>query len=393
MAVAQRKPSAAPLKDLYDIGEIPPLGHVPAKNARLGDPQGASRPAGDSRCSSKWCRPGRSAKTRCWSTSWPAASTTTACGPGSAMPVSPLDGHKHPFHIAGSDASGIVWAVGSKVKRWKVGDEVIVHCNQDDGDDEDCNGGDPLLSPSQRIWGYETPDGSFAQFCRVQSRQLMQKPRASDLGRSGLLHADAGDRLSHAVRPCAAHAQARRQRAGVGRLRRARRVRRAARRRLRRQRHRHRLRRIESANTSSISAPRASSTATNSNAGARCRKSARREYDAWVKEARRFGKAIWDITGKRDVDIVFEHPGEATFPVSCLVVKRGGMVVFCAGTIRLQHHVRRALRVDAAEAGAGLALRASQTGERRQPFRHGPPHRSVHERRVSVGRRFPTRTN
>ena len=70
----------------------------------------------------------------------------------------------------------MVWAIGSKVRRWKVGDEVIVHCNQDDGDDEDCNGGDPLLSPSQRIWGYETPDGSFAQFCRVQSRQLMPKP-------------------------------------------------------------------------------------------------------------------------------------------------------------------------------------------------------------------------
>ena len=46
-----------------------------------------------------------------------------------------LDAHKHPFHIAGSDASGIVWAVGSKVHRWKVGDEVIVHCDQDDGDD------------------------------------------------------------------------------------------------------------------------------------------------------------------------------------------------------------------------------------------------------------------
>ena len=53
----------------------------------------------------------------------------------------------------------MVWAVGCKVRRWKVGDEVIVHCNQDDGDDEECNGGDPLLSPSQRIWGYETPDG------------------------------------------------------------------------------------------------------------------------------------------------------------------------------------------------------------------------------------------
>ena len=56
------------------------------------------------------------------------------------------------------------------------------------------------------------------------------------------------------------------------------------------------------------------------------------EYGEWSKEARRFGKAIWDITGKRDVDIVFEHPGEATFPVSSMVVKRGGMVVFCAGT-------------------------------------------------------------
>ena len=51
-----------------------------------------------------------------------------------------------------------------------------------------------------------------------------------------------------------------------------------------------------------------------------------------MAEARKFGKAIWDITGKRDVDIVFEHPGEQTFPVSCFVVKRGGMVVFCAGT-------------------------------------------------------------
>ena len=38
------------------------------------------------------------------------------------------------------------------------------------------------------------------------------------------------------------------------------------------------------------------------------------------------------IAGRKDVDTVFEHPGEQTFPVSCLVVKRGGMVVFCAGT-------------------------------------------------------------
>ena len=68
-------------------------------------------------------------------------------------PISPLDVHKNPYHIAGSDASGIIYAVGSKVKRWKVGDEVVIHCNQDDGDDEECNGGDPMFSPSASASG------------------------------------------------------------------------------------------------------------------------------------------------------------------------------------------------------------------------------------------------
>jgi crotonyl-CoA carboxylase/reductase len=57
------------------------------------------------------------------------------------------------------------------------------------------------------------------------------------------------------------------------------------------------------------------------------------EYKEWLGEVRRFGKAIWDVTGKGvNVDMVFEHPGEATFPVSVFVVKKGGMVVICAGT-------------------------------------------------------------
>ena len=352
---------ASRLKDLYDIGEIPPLGHVPAKmhawairKERHGPPEQLDA--------------ARSVPT------WPigedevlvfvmaAGVNYNGVWAGLGKPISPLDGHKHPFHIAGSDASGIVWAVGSKVKRWKVGDEVIVHCNQDDGDDEECNGGDPLLSPSQRIWGYETPDGSFAQFCRVQSRQLMPKPKHLHLGRGGLLHADARHRLSHAVRPCAAHAQARRQRAGLGRLRRARRVRRAA------------CAasganaigvisdEIEARLRASTSAPRASSTARTSSAGARCRRSNSPEYNDWTKEARKFGKAIWDITGKRDVDIVFEHPGEADVPG----LVPGGEARRHGGVLRrhhrLQHHLRRALRLDAAEAHPGLALRASEAG-------------------------------
>jgi crotonyl-CoA carboxylase/reductase len=62
------------------------------------------------------------------------------------------------------------------------------------------------------------------------------------------------------------------------------------------------------------------------------------EYKAWFAEVRKFGKAIWEITGRDsqgrgvNVDMVFEHPGEATFPVSVFVVAKGGMVVICAGT-------------------------------------------------------------
>ncbi len=33
------------------------------------------------------------------------------------------------------------------------------------------------IPTSQRIWGYETPDGSFAQFTCVQAQQLMPRPQ------------------------------------------------------------------------------------------------------------------------------------------------------------------------------------------------------------------------
>ena len=61
--VSQQAPAG--VKDLYEIGEIPPLGHVPKnmyawaiRKDRHGPPE---RP-----CRSRSCRPGRSATTRCW---------------------------------------------------------------------------------------------------------------------------------------------------------------------------------------------------------------------------------------------------------------------------------------------------------------------------------------
>ncbi|MCG8447044.1 MAG: crotonyl-CoA carboxylase/reductase, partial [Hyphomicrobiales bacterium] len=167
---------SAEAKDLYEIGEMPPLGHVPEKmyawairRERHGPPEEAMQvevvptwTIGDDEVLVLVMAAGVN-----YNGIW-------AC---LGEPVSQFDAQKVPYIVLGSDAAGVVWAVGSKVKRWKVGDEVVVHCNQDDGDDEECNGGDPMFSPSQRIWGYETPDGSFSQFTRVQARQLMPRPQ------------------------------------------------------------------------------------------------------------------------------------------------------------------------------------------------------------------------
>jgi crotonyl-CoA carboxylase/reductase len=79
-------------------------------------------------------------------------------------------------HIGGSDGSGLVWKVGPGVTRWKPGDEVVIHCNQASYEDPEVHGLDPLAAPSQRIWGYETSWGSFAQFTKVQAQQLLPKP-------------------------------------------------------------------------------------------------------------------------------------------------------------------------------------------------------------------------
>jgi crotonyl-CoA carboxylase/reductase len=321
----------APKKDLYEVGEIPPLGHVPKtmyawaiRRERHGDPDKAMQvevvetPPLDSHDVLILVM----AAGVNYNGVWAALGT----------PISVFDVHGQDYHIAGSDAAGVVWAVGDKVKRFKVGDEVVVHCNQDDGDDEECNGGDPMFSTSQRIWGYETPDGAFAQFARVQDRQLMPRPlhltweesacyiltlatayrmlfghRPHILrpGHNVLVWGASGGLGSMAVQLCAA--------AGANAI-------------------------------GVISDPDKREFVMSLGAkGVINRKDFdcwgqlpqvnSDDYKKWFSGVRKFGGAIWEITGKgNNVDFVFEHPGEATFPVSTFVVKRGGMVVFCAGT-------------------------------------------------------------
>ena len=110
------------------------------------------------------------------------------------------------------------------------------------------------------------------------------------------------------------------------------------------------------------------------------------EFADYMKESRKFGKAIWEITGGKDVDIVFEHPGEATFPVSVLVCKRGGMVVICAGTTgyNLTMDARFLWMRQKRVQGSHFAhlYHASPS----QPARHRPPHRSGDVGSVPLGK-------
>ena len=333
MALDSRIPPAydAPVKDLYALGEMPPLGHVPAqmyawaiRRDRHGEPDTAMQvevvetPAIDSHEVLVLVMAAGVNYNGIWA----------ALG----LPISPFDSHNAPFHVAGSDASGIVWKVGDRVKRWKVGDEVVIHCNQDDGDDEECNGGDPMFSPTQRIWGYETPDGSFAQFTRVQAQQLMRRPAHQSWEESAcytLTLATAYRMLfghkPHELRP-GQNVLVWGASGGLGS---------------------YAIQLINTAGGNAIGVisdedkrdfvmglgAKGVINRRDFNCWGQMPTVNTPEYKAWFGEVRKFGKAIWDITGKgNNVDLVFEHPGEATFPVSVFLVKRGGMVVICAGT-------------------------------------------------------------
>ena len=63
--------------------------------------------------------------------------------------------HALPYHVIGSDASGVVLRVGSAVRNWKPGDKVTVHCNHVDDQDPSAHD-DSMLAANQRIWGFET---------------------------------------------------------------------------------------------------------------------------------------------------------------------------------------------------------------------------------------------
>jgi len=243
-------------------------------------------------------------------------------------PVSVFKMHKDPFHIAGSDAAGIVWKVGKEVRRWKVGDEVVVHCNQSCGQCPECNGLDPMACSEQKIWGYETSWGSFAQFTRVQAQQLVPKPKKLTWEEA----ASYGLTFFTAYRMLVGQAQVKPgdnvliwgAAGGLGIF-------------------AIQLCKVLGANPIAVvSSPDKVELARSLGAEMWLN---RRDFDfmwrpnetpeqvkARTAGMRKFGGAIRELTGGKDPDIVFEHVGQETFPTSVFVCKRFGKIVICGAT-------------------------------------------------------------
>ena len=319
-------------KDIYAIGEIPPLGYVPKKmhawvirKDRHGNPL-------QSFVEEEFDIP-EIGPNEVLVFVMAAGVNYNGVWAGLGKPISVLDVTKKDYHIAGSDASGIVWKVGSDVKRWKVGDEVVIHAMTWDHEDVEVNGGEPMLSETNKVFGYETADGTFAQFTSVQAHQLMKKPSQLTWEESGcynltlvtayrMLFGHSGNELKPGEYVLVWGASG-----GLGSF------------------------AVQLAKT--VGAKPIGVISDNSKADYVKKLGAvgvlnRKDFNCWgehpdiddedaynnyMKEVRKFGKALWEFTGKgKNVDMVFEHPGESTVPVSMFVVKRGGMVVICAGT-------------------------------------------------------------
>ena len=320
------------LKDLYELGEIPPLGHVPKqmyawaiRKDRHGPPETAMQVE--------------------------------------VVPTWELDSHDVLVLVmaAGVNYNGVWAALGTPISTARRAQEALSRRRlrrvrhrlrgrlQGEALEGRRRGRHPLqpgrrrrrgvqrrrsdvLAVSQRIWGYETPDGSFAQFCRVQDRQLMERPKHLTWEESAcyiLVLATAYRMLfghrPHVIRP-GQNVLVWGASGGLGSM---------------------AVQLIATSGANAIGVvseddkrdfvmqlgARGVINRKKFNCWGELPKVGTPEYDAWFKEARKFGAAIWEITGKgNNVDFVFEHPGAATFPVSVLVVKRGGMVVICAGT-------------------------------------------------------------
>ncbi|MGN6302999.1 MAG: crotonyl-CoA carboxylase/reductase [Angustibacter sp.] len=238
--------------------------------------------------------------------------------------------HDLPYHVVGSDLAGVVLRTGPGVHSWKPGAEVVAHCLSVELEHPDGHG-DTMLDPEQRIWGFETNFGGLAHLAIVKANQLMPKPdhlsweeaaspglvnstayrqliskngAALKLGDTVLIWGASGGLGSYATQMALA--------AGATPV-----------------------CVVSSEDKAEICRSMGAELVIDRRAeGFRFWKD---ETTQDPKEWRRFGARIRELTGGRDVDIVFEHPGRETFGASVFAARKGGTIVTCASTSGYMH--------------------------------------------------------
>jgi len=325
-------------RDLYEIGHVPPVGYVPRemyaqviRPERFGEPMKAFKiekvPVPDLAPDEVLvCVMAAGIN---YNNVWAARGV-----PIDVIKVHARGGDTTGFHIGGSDASGVVYAVGKDVTTHKVGDEVVIHCGVWDRNDPYVKAGhDPMFAPSFQIWGYETNWGSFAQFTKVQAHQCLPKPKhlTWEAAAAYMLVGATAYRMlmawpPHTVQPNdvvlvwggsgglgSQAIQIVKAQGGIPVA-------------------------VVSGEDKfefckSLGAKGCINRKKFDHWGMLPHWKDTAAYDKWAAGARAFGKALWDVLGdRRSPRIVFEHPGEDTVPTSIFICDTGGMVVICAGT-------------------------------------------------------------
>ncbi|HVZ36791.1 MAG TPA: crotonyl-CoA carboxylase/reductase [Polyangiaceae bacterium] len=325
-------------KSIYAIGELPPIGIVPermhalvVRQQRFGQPSKAMQAE-----EIPTPRPiGRQVLVQVMA----AGVNFNGVWAASGKPVDVIAhrqrmGAQEPFHIAGSDASGIVWAVGPAVRNVKVGDHVVLSTSQfDPSADDILFGMAPTMSTTAQAWGYETNYGSFAQYTLVDDYQCHPKPErlswaeaASYMLCGGTAYRQLMGWHPNVVRPGdpvliwggsgalgSMAIQITRQAGGipvavVSDMSKA----------------DHCLR---------LGAKGVIDRSEFSHWGRLPDLDDGAAMKHWFEQVRAFGRKFWSVLGERRAPkLVLEHPGEATIPTSLYLCDAGGMVVLCGGT-------------------------------------------------------------
>ncbi|MEO3752520.1 crotonyl-CoA carboxylase/reductase [Streptomyces sp. B6B3] len=238
--------------------------------------------------------------------------------------------HDLPHQVVGSDGAGVIARVGSGVRRWKVGDHVVVSPAYID-DQEPATHAEGMLGEEQRAWGFETNFGGLAEFTVVRASQLVPKPGHLTWEEAACTTLCAGTAYRMLVGEHGARmkqgdvvliwgaggglggyaVQFVRNGGGipvgvVGSADKAEVVRRLG---------------------CEIVIDREEIGLTGDPAD---------DPDQVLKIGRRLGALVRERAG-RDPDIVFEHVGRATFGISVFVARRGGTVVTCGSSTGYQH--------------------------------------------------------